>query len=419
MIDKRRVRSTFQRCPTCGSHVAISASTCPVCGHEFQTKIDPTIAEPQPANTPVKRFSAARLPWGVFGVTAVIILLAVGAILLLRKSSSPLPAATAAGTPFQPVAALGTSAVTTTAPTWTPTAFTLSTITPVAPSAAPQLPTYTPIPPTKYKVQDGDTCSGIAESYNVPLSAFLALNNLDENNCLIRTGDTVLIPPPTPTAGPSPTLAPGTLQQASGTPAPIATHPSQIIIQVLSGDTCSAIAERNRVSVDTIIQQNGLDSSCSIKEGQVLTLTFTSPTPAISPTPINAQTPTPRVGYDTPVLISPSDGAQISETDSVVTLQWLSVGVLQDNEWYVVQVQPSGAITVPIFEVKATSLKLTRDILGNKTQLSFAWWVQVKQLLGVNTKTGERIYNNLSKPSEVRHFTWSQPVVTATPTPNP
>ncbi|MCL4504931.1 MAG: hypothetical protein M1434_09285 [Chloroflexi bacterium] len=82
-----------------------------------------------------------------------------------------------------------------------------------------------------------------------------------------------------------------------------------------------------------------------------------------SPTPIVAQTPMPRVGFDAPQLLSPLDGATISQTEEVVTLQWLSVGLLKDNEWYVVQIQPSGAITVPIFETKATSIKITRAIL--------------------------------------------------------
>jgi LysM repeat protein len=235
------------------------------------------------------------------------------------------------------------------------------------------------------------------------------------NNCLIHIGDKLLIPVPTPTAGPSPTLPPGVTQQPSGTPESTATMPPQLIYQVKGGDTCSEIAQKYRMTVDQLIAQNSLDANCTLQIGQVLTLTFDIPTPAVSPTPNIAQTPTPRVGYEPPQLTSPRDGEQFSETQEVVTLQWLSTGLLKDDEWYVVQVQPSGAITVPVFETKATSIKLTRDIFGDQSERSFAWWVQVKQLLGVNTQTGERAYNNLSEPSLVRRFTWRRPQTTPTP----
>jgi LysM repeat protein len=351
----------------------------------------------------------------VIGVAAVILVLVGGALLLLRNTSGTARSTSVAGA----TATMQVAAVATLAPTWTPTSQAQPTNTAIPLTPAPVQPTTTPVQPVAYVVEDGDTCGGIATKYAVSLSAFLAFNKLDENNCLIHVGDKVLIPPPTPTAGPTPTLPPGVTQLPTGTPEPTATLPPQIIVQVRSGDTCSEIADKYRISVDTLIQQNGLDVNCALQIGQVLTLTFTVPTPVITPTPIIAQTPTPRTGYDAPLMMSPQDSVQISETEDVVTLQWLSVGVLKDDEWYVVQVQPTGAITVPVFEVKATSLKLTRDIFGDQTERSFAWWVQVKQLVGVNTRTGERIYNVLSVPSEVRHFTWRRPIMTPTPTTNP
>ena len=407
---------TFRRCPTCGSRVAINAATCPICGHEFPP--EPAATPELPPAVPQKpRFSVSQLPWGVIGVVLVIVVLAIGALLLLRSTNGAAPLTPTAVAQTQTSNVVATSAVLT--PTWTPTQPPQPTNTAVPPTSVPPPPTNTPVQPESYEVQSGDTCGGIASKYSVPLADFLALNSLDENNCLIRVGEKVLIPVPTATAGPSPTLPPGVTQQPSGTPEPTVTLPPQIVVQVNSGDTCSQIAERYRISVDTLIQQNGLDADCALQIGQVLTLTFATAMPVVSPTPIIAQTPTPRVGYDAPLLISPQNSAEISETEDVVTLQWLSVGLLKDDEWYVVQVQPTGAITVPIFEVKATSLKLTRSIFDDQTERSFAWWVQVKQLIGVNTQTGERIYNILSGPSEVRRFTWRRPVVTPTPTVNP
>ncbi len=169
--------------------------------------------------------------------------------------------------------------------------------------------------------------------------------------------------------------------------------------------------------VGVLISQNGLDNDCPLQIGQVLTLTFATPTPASTPTPIIAQTPTPRIGFDAPLITAPRDGAQISETEDVVTLQWLSAGLLKDDEWYVVQVQPSEAITVPVFETKATSIKLTRAIMGEYFERSFAWWVTVKQFLGINPQTSERVYNTLSAPSAVHRFVWRKPQISATATP--
>lgn len=120
--------------------------------------------------------------------------------------------------------------------------------------------------------------------------------------------------------------------------------------------------------VNHLIQQNGLDENCLIRIGQTLTLTFATPAPAISPTPIVAQTPTPRAGYPAPQLVSPVEGEGDFRVGRDGTLAWLSIGLLKENEWYVVQVQPSGAITVPVFETKATSIKLTRSIFGDPEQ---------------------------------------------------
>ncbi len=410
-------------CPSCQSHIAPDAGVCPICGHEF-TEIEPAAAESavvevrSVAPLPRRRFSPAQLPWGVFGVVAVIAVLALGAMLLLKDSSFLTPAPVVitvtmeAQNTGQAVAQSASAAGT---PTALPQA--TATATKVPPTSVPAPPTPTAVPPVEYTVKSGDTCGGIATQFAVPLSAFLKYNNLDENNCLIRVGDTVKIPPATPTPGPSATLPPGVTVEPTGTPEPTATLPPQVIVQVKSGDTCSDIALRYRISVGTLTQQNGLDSNCTLQIGQVLTLTFATPTPIITPTPIVAQTPTPRVGFDAPHLLSPLDGATISQTEDVVTLQWLSVGLLKGDEWYVVQIQPTGAITVPIFETKATSIKITRAILGDQPERSFAWWVQVKQFQGVDAATGARSYTALSQPSEVRRFTWSQPEATPSPTP--
>ncbi len=143
---------------------------------------------------------------------------------------------------------------------------------------------------------------------------------------------------------------------------------------------------------------------------------FATATPEFTVTPFVLQTPTPRAGYAAPVLVAPQNGAAFKEADTLVTLQWLTVGLLKQDEWYVVQVQPSKAITVPLYQTKATSLKLTQDLLAGNTEDSVTWFVQVKRRAG-NDANGNPTYEDVSPPSEVRTFTWRKPISTPTPTP--
>jgi LysM repeat protein len=289
------------------------------------------------------------------------------------------------------------------------------------PPTATPAPSPTPIPPLEYTVQSGDTCGGIAQRFGVRLGELAALNNLDTERCLIRAGDKLLIPVPSPTPPPTATLPPDVTPPPTAAPLPgepTATLPAQIVYVVKGGDTCSEIAQKFNVTVELLMQQNNLDANCLIRMNQVLTITFATPTPTVIPTPFVLQTPTPRAGYSAPIVMLPPDGAQISGTQEIVTLQWLTVGLLQENEWYVVQVQPSGAITVPIFETKATSLKLTQDILGDQEEREIVWWVQVKRFMGVEPGTGQRMYAEISPPSAARAFVWrKRPAGTPTPSP--
>jgi LysM repeat protein len=339
-----------------------------------------------------------------------------GSLVSSATAGTPEPNATPQGTQIVAVIEPNGAAADGATPT-PPLAQATSTGTPIPPSStpapeptsAPPPPTSPPAGPVEYEVKPGDTCGGIARDFGIGLDEFIQYNKLDDN-CFIKAGDKVQIPPATPTPGPSPTLPPGVTPEATAQPEATSTLPPQIVYEVRAGDTCSDIAQRFRMSLDQLVQQNNLDANCFLRAGQVLTLTFATPAPVATPTQIVAQTATPSAGYNAPQLVLPLAGAQISDTQATVTLEWLSVGLLRENEWYVVQVQPSGAITVPIFETKATSVKLTRDALGDEVEREFAWWVQVRQFIATDPKTGARIYNDLSTPSAVRKFTWRRPL---------
>ena len=79
-------------------------------------------------------------------------------------------------------------------PTFTPTPLPANTAT-----ATPVPPTRTPTPPTQfpfdYTVQSGDTLSGIAARFGVPMGKIMEANNIT-NPSLIRVGQVLTIPAP-------------------------------------------------------------------------------------------------------------------------------------------------------------------------------------------------------------------------------
>ncbi len=416
--SKSSTKRPFKRCPACGTRIALREVVCPICGHEFQTTTPagesatekvPIVADPvvQRAYKPVTQIQApqrsffARIPWGIVGVILVALTILAGAAYVLRNT---IIAARSPNT--QPTIAVDLSAdLTTDVPATPVEALQLPTLLPTPAGTPTPISTETPTPPREYIVQPGDVCGTIAQNNGIGLSVLAAANNLNADNCFLRAGQKLLIPVPTSTPGPAPT--PG--------PAEAGLVPSETY-EVQKNDACSTIAEKFSISVDELIRLNNLGSRCLIQVGQKLVIRYANATVLPPSLPQVAVTATPRTGYNPPLMVAPQEGQVITETTERLTLEWLSVGLLRDNEYYVVQIQPAGAITVPLFETKATSIKITRDILDEQSERSFAWWVQVKQRLADDPKTNTPIYNAVSPPSQVRRFVWRRPVATATPT---
>jgi len=81
-----------------------------------------------------------------------------------------------------------------------------------------------------YRVQEGDTLSGIAEEFGTTLETLMALNQITDPDAL-TLGQELLVPGPTPTVSVEESPTPGS---ATGTPAPSA-HPAQVVIANLFG----------------------------------------------------------------------------------------------------------------------------------------------------------------------------------------
>lgn len=109
----------------------------------------------------------------------------------------------------------------------------LPTLTPTpspTPTHDPSQPTPTPAPTQSvYTAQSGDTLSGIAAKYNMTVDDLMATNNL--TNTFLRAGQTLVIPPPSPTPSVTPTPMP------TVTPTPRLAYDAPVLLYPPNGAT--------------------------------------------------------------------------------------------------------------------------------------------------------------------------------------
>lgn len=137
---------------------------------------------------------------------------------------------------------------------------------PVSVSTTSAAPTAQPST-TSYVVVAGDTVSAIAKRFGVSTDALLTANGLRASS-IIRPGQVLTIAG----ARSAPTIAIKTVSSVTHTePAPPpATAPAGSSYVVRSGDTISGIAAKFGVSVQALLEANGLTSSSTIYAGSTL-----------------------------------------------------------------------------------------------------------------------------------------------------
>jgi N-acetylmuramoyl-L-alanine amidase len=118
-----------------------------------------------------------------------------------------------------------------------------------------------------YTVQSGDTVSGIAQRHGVRTADVLAANGLDWSS-IIHPGQTLHVGGEAPPAAPAPAPA----------------EPAAVGYTIVAGDTVTAIARAHGVSLDAVLQTNGLERSSIIYPGQTLVIPSSAPAaPAPAP----------------------------------------------------------------------------------------------------------------------------------------
>jgi hypothetical protein len=130
-------------------------------------------------------------------------------------------------------------------PTAEPAPTPLTTEGAIPPPTAMPIASPTPSHPVAYVVQEGDTLSGIAQAYGMPIQDLMAANGIANPN-LLQVGQTLIIPFPTPVPSAETPAAPPPEEAPLFTPLPTLTlsgPPLIEISQVLgAGELASEVA---------------------------------------------------------------------------------------------------------------------------------------------------------------------------------
>jgi LysM repeat protein len=137
-----------------------------------------------------------------------------------------------------------------------------------APSSAPAPATVPRGPGASYTVVAGDTVSGIAGKHGVSTSAVLQANGLQATSTIFP-GNRLTIPGASAPAAPS---APA----ASASASPAATAGLSGTYTIETGDTLHSIAQESGVTVQDLLNANGLNWSSIIYAGSKLTIPHAS-----------------------------------------------------------------------------------------------------------------------------------------------
>lgn len=296
------------------------------------------------------------------------------------------------------------------------------------PTATPLPPSETPLPsetpgPYEHVMKANETLLYIIQLYGYRdfgvIDEIVRMNdNIPNADTLPGAGSVILIPRQTATPTPENIesapqanlggIAPTSEQTGLNVDAPIVQY------TVIQDDTIVGIAQNYATTLEVLARLNpdipffgcnfqipsgGPRCNPPLQIGQVVNVPAPTPTPTLSPTPSGNETPTPTPTYAAPMVVSPPQDAQVPPVS--FRLEWVSVGVLQPGEVYLVQVEDT--VTGAKFNdiTTSTSLRLPDTLIPSDGQAhTFNWTVTV-------AKPNEQgVYRIISGAPAIRRFTW-------------
>jgi murein DD-endopeptidase MepM/ murein hydrolase activator NlpD len=187
------------------------------------------------------------------------------------------------------------------------------------------------------------------------------------------------------------------------------------------GDILGSLAVKYDVSAEEIAVANNITLRTILRVGQELAIPGkeTTPTATITasptatstatatatPTPFRTRAAKPGVPvfpYRQVIALAPVDGARLFGAETSIVLNWTSVGILSEKEWYQVSVWLPGSGDPLVSYTKATSWRLSPEMYRGEFQVrDYFWQVRVAYRPG-----GEGTDVALSPPSERLGFQW-------------
>lgn len=287
-----------------------------------------------------------------------------------------------------------------------------------SPTAGPPTATYTPTEtpgPIVHTISQGETLGYIIQLYGYTdlsvIDAIVAMNpNLPNADRLPGAGAQIFIPRPTATATPEGF-------EPSDTPenAPAISPDAQVMQHTVGeGETIVGIAGQYETTLPVLDQLNpelifqgcdfsnpsgGPECNVQLSVGQLINVPQPTPTPTLSPTPSGSETPTPTPTYGAPMAVFPPEGATAS--GSSIQLQWVSIGVLPRDYYYLVEVEDTTTGAMFFNVTRNTSFAVSGDIVPTDGQTHAMRW---RIRIGERTESGS--FRPISAEAAWRTFQW-------------
>lgn len=297
-------------------------------------------------------------------------------------------------------------------PSGTPTETAAPTLTPTI--TLTPAPTLTPPPPRIHVVASGETLIGLSLIYRVSPQSIAEANGIDVNTP-VQVNQNLAVPWPTPT----PPLEILALDVNGET---VVLDPRDCErYEVQEGDSLVGIAARVGINFEWLAEVNRIADPSLLQPGDEVCIPEVSygGTALIPPTVGPSPTPAPTQPPPGPTLLYPADGSTITPPDSVVTLQWVAVQDLADNEAYMVELSNVDARDSLPFRgfTRDTAFRIPsswRPVTPEVQQLR--WRVSIVRITGERSD-GIPIYTFRGAMSAPFTLFWLGAPPTPTPTP--